>query len=886
VRLAVLLSGAAETSPRLGSNILPYLLQPLQEHRYTAQQLLDALDEQYPDHCNDPQLPDPALAVAADPDYPHSTVLIPAALQARSAVSTHTDPVDHDPRRRFESTLAVGGFKPTIAADHGTTTPCGAALLPPSLGAPHDEAHEPAPPSTANPDRLAAPALANVDAGDDAVQQPHNQAPAPVPDGTVNATPDPAVEPANHQQAGTDPSAAARSDGTASRKWDLARSLFPLAVFASAVGMALIPGVQQRATALMGLPLPVVFLSWPELDEPSPLPPDDRPWINCEKFDTLHCTPTSLANAVALSPSVDTRAAAAQTLKKCVESAWDYTNFIEFPPLIEVLTQRMWQGPFNSTRNSLDAASALTTLFPDASNRINETAAVPHITRLLSDLEIAVQELALNALRRIVHVPRIRSLVVAEGAAKPLVRLLRNGAVDVQETAAYVVGTLISSSEQNKVLFEHAGAIPALLPLLSGGSEAVKEAVAYALDQYAVASPSYQALITAGGAVHSLLQLLEERGDRAKRRAICGLTTLASLPENRKTLRDTKAFTKFLEVFRDGNQDLKWEVVEALKVLARETENVAPIREAGAVPLLTNFLTTEGCGSNPFPRLAAQESIDRLTAAAVANVKLLIDPEVTRALLISISDADNKRLLLGGSVVSQLIFSMAADVNASAGVRYPARNAIKTLVTPTACRTVTSEEAAMVGLLQHLTIEADEIRYVTVEALKEGIRDFTMQEMMVRAGVTPLLAELLKTGRKSYTALTMELLGALALDSNSKRLVVEAGAVPLMIQHLAENDYAVGHAAWHPVRQLITRTGTKTSIAAPEAIPMLLHLLSNGTDAVVGRMLCALQYFAEEVSVRETIAAAGVKPVLHQLLRRQDQIGRDASATIGAGRWW
>jgi hypothetical protein len=42
-RRAGLLSAAAIASPRLGGEILPHLLQPLQEHRYTAQQLLEAL---------------------------------------------------------------------------------------------------------------------------------------------------------------------------------------------------------------------------------------------------------------------------------------------------------------------------------------------------------------------------------------------------------------------------------------------------------------------------------------------------------------------------------------------------------------------------------------------------------------------------------------------------------------------------------------------------------------------------------------------------------------------------------------------------------------------------------------------------------------------------
>jgi hypothetical protein len=54
VRLATLLCAAASSFPHLGDEVLPRLLEPLQEKRYTEQELLDVLYEEFPEHLNDP----------------------------------------------------------------------------------------------------------------------------------------------------------------------------------------------------------------------------------------------------------------------------------------------------------------------------------------------------------------------------------------------------------------------------------------------------------------------------------------------------------------------------------------------------------------------------------------------------------------------------------------------------------------------------------------------------------------------------------------------------------------------------------------------------------------------------------------------------------------
>jgi hypothetical protein len=54
VRLTTLLCAAANSFPHLGDEVLPRLLEPLQEKRYTAQELLDVLYEEFPEHLNDP----------------------------------------------------------------------------------------------------------------------------------------------------------------------------------------------------------------------------------------------------------------------------------------------------------------------------------------------------------------------------------------------------------------------------------------------------------------------------------------------------------------------------------------------------------------------------------------------------------------------------------------------------------------------------------------------------------------------------------------------------------------------------------------------------------------------------------------------------------------
>jgi hypothetical protein len=88
-RRSALLRAAAIASPRLGGEILPCLLQPLQEHRYTAEALLDELEA-----LNDPV----AMPPAFDEDDADDSVWQQPPLSQHTPASAATAPSAATPR--------------------------------------------------------------------------------------------------------------------------------------------------------------------------------------------------------------------------------------------------------------------------------------------------------------------------------------------------------------------------------------------------------------------------------------------------------------------------------------------------------------------------------------------------------------------------------------------------------------------------------------------------------------------------------------------------------------------------------------------------------------------------------------------------------------------
>jgi serine/threonine protein kinase len=88
-RRSALLRAAAIASPRLGGEILPCLLQPLQEHRYTAEALLDELEA-----LNDPV----AMPTAYDEEDVNDSVWPQPPLSQQASASAATSPSAATPR--------------------------------------------------------------------------------------------------------------------------------------------------------------------------------------------------------------------------------------------------------------------------------------------------------------------------------------------------------------------------------------------------------------------------------------------------------------------------------------------------------------------------------------------------------------------------------------------------------------------------------------------------------------------------------------------------------------------------------------------------------------------------------------------------------------------
>jgi hypothetical protein len=963
--LADLLTAAVAVSPCLGGAILPHLLQPLLECRYTAQKLLDALNELYPDGCTDPQPPadygslhgevahdHPSVDFdsTAVPECQHDPVLIAAAVQIENpphrpaAVEPAVPPAqgvpDFDPFQQFEVVLAVPEDVPYGGSIHlpenfaSVPNDAGAAVLAGEQGA--ALATGPVPAATAPlPGEKTLDHLPLAFKRDNPVQGRAHlpQKCSHLWIAVVATAICFALLPAVQQRAS--------SLLEQLRFKDLAgvSTPWPQRNLPLTVGMELLSGVQRSVTAIMGLNLPAVPLSWPEWDELSPLPPEDIPWIACTSFDTRVCSPASLVRAVANCTSDRNRESAVDVLAACMKSFKYAARTEGYPPVIDALAHRLRHDSNKWACDSAGTVEALMSLLPVVSNSINATVGVPHLTRLLSDKADHVKVAAVEALEssaRYASTPE--HVALAAAAAVPLVGLLQYGTAEMQAAASLTLGFIMPAQEDHRSLLEPLAAIPALVQLLSSGADATSGAAAYALKRFSDDSPYYQRLAASEGAIQPLLQLLRSGSEGAKRRACWALAQLASEPSNQKALEEADFIPHLLQAFATCSPQLRRRVADALVVAADHPANRPALM--GALPTLlrwepaptayeaylavrktfakmVNCSTCTGTtGANDVLAAAVQllkngnesDATVRMVTDALQHVA--VDPTVRDRIveagtvqpLVTLldrgiaapyaaaavgtlehlaRDADKKMLIANASAVPWLIQWIGAEVNASyASAKRSAQETVKRLVTPPANTTTTEgEEAAVAALVQLLGDKNDTTRTTVSSVVKTVAADPRVREMVVTAGGVPPLVRILLDNSdncKMCVNAAVEALEALTTNAATKRLVVGAGAVEPLVHLIANGDSVAQIAAKMTIRKLITLDQNEVVVAAPDAAPALLRLLSNSTDGAKIAILHTVRDFAADTSLRAIFTTAGAVPILGELMARHDAVGREA----------
>jgi vacuolar protein 8 len=598
--------------------------------------------------------------------------------------------------------------------------------------------------------------------------------------------------------------------------------------------------------------------------------------------------------------------------------------------------------------DSAGTVEALMSLLPVVSNSINATVGVPHLTRLLSDKAHHAKVAAVKALESSAqHASAPERAALAAAAAVPLVGLLQYGTAEMQAAASSTLGFIMPAQEDHRSLLEPLAAIPTLVQLLTCGADATAGAAAYALMRFSDNSPYYQRLVASEGAIQPLLQLLRNGSEGANRRTCWALAELASEPENQKELEAAGFIPHLLQAFATGSQQLRRRVADALVVAADQSANrpaimcalptllrwePAPtaceayfaVRKtfakmvncstctgttgandvlAAAVQLLKNGNESDATVqmvTDALQHVAVDPTVrDRIVAAgAVHQLVTLLDRGIATpyaattvgTLDLIARDSDKKLLVVQASAVPSLIKWIGAEVNASyASAKKSAQETVHRLVTPPTNATTTEGEEAAIAALVHLLGDKDDTTRTTVSSVVKTVAaDPRVREMVVTAGGVPPLVRILLDNSDNCKMCVNAAVGALeTLTTNAatKRLAVGAGVVEPLVHLIANGDSAAQIAAKMAIRKLMTLDENEVVVAAPDAAPALLRVLSNSTDTAKIEILRTIQDFAADTTLRAIFTAAGVKPILSELLTREGEVGSEAMFCIAIGRW-
>ncbi|GLJ18794.1 hypothetical protein SUGI_0335550 [Cryptomeria japonica] len=176
--------------------------------------------------------------------------------------------------------------------------------------------------------------------------------------------------------------------------------------------------------------------------------------------------------------------------------------------------------------------------------------AIPALIPLLLSPDLETQEHAVTTLLNLSILDTNKKLIVEEGVLQPILEVLRNGSMPARENAAAALFSL-SALEDNKIAIGASGAIPALVELLRDGSRRGKTDAASAIFNLCVSQGNRGKCVRAG-VVPVLLKLMK------------------NVEEEGMSMAD--------------------EALAILAFIAGNEEGAAAIRNAGALPLLIQFI--------------------------------------------------------------------------------------------------------------------------------------------------------------------------------------------------------------------------------------------------------------------------------------------------------
>lgn len=547
-------------------------------------------------------------------------------------------------------------------------------------------------------------------------------------------------------------------------------------------------------------------------------------------------------------------------------------------PLVSLLKDGLEDGRVEAQEYALWSLSLAT----DSTSRmtiVQEGCTAPIIVSLKSGLlSAAAQEHAACVISGLARDSDNNPEIVKSGAIPPLVGLLLDGISGAKKHAATALARLATSGYDTQLAIAKAGAIQGLASWLSDDSigAGMAELAARSLSDIAEDNPQTSDGICKADAISPLVAMLGPgRGNDAQKSAAGALATLAKvvLPPLPVPPRPPKQ----PKVGDDNAESEEEEEPEPPPPLPR----IAPIAEAGGIPLLIELLKAERVGPHENATRAlwhlADAADNKLIIAEVGGIPAL----VSLLLHIGSSEATQRHIagamnsLARGSTDNQLLLAKAKAIQPLVGLlgsesMETQEHAVGALLS--LASHVESRNAVVKRLVAVLDTRnaAAQMRAAAALAVLSS-RNTSNRSAIMEAGAIPPLVRLLGDGRRVETDTPQEraasVLADLARSGESKEEIVESGGVEPLVMMLSSSSYKAQTAAAAAIWHLASNGDNKAAISKAGAIASLVALLSTENANGQSHAAAALRLLATSGENKvEIIQAGGIVPLVQMLI--------------------
>lgn len=192
---------------------------------------------------------------------------------------------------------------------------------------------------------------------------------------------------------------------------------------------------------------------------------------------------------------------------------------------------------------------ALTRNQPSYRSYIGEARIIPILIPLLLSPDLETQEHMVTTLLNLSIHEANKSLIAEEGGIPPIVEVLRSGNMAARENAAAALFSL-SAVDENKAQIGACGAIPPLVELLRNGNTRGKKDAASALFNLCIYPPGNRSRGVRAGLVALLLEFMSNPEEAMRDESLAILTILSSHEEGAKAIGDAGALPLLIEYIK------------------------------------------------------------------------------------------------------------------------------------------------------------------------------------------------------------------------------------------------------------------------------------------------------------------------------------------------